>query len=206
MLICLLGVAVCQPHGIAITLPLTLVDYLEYRFGTVKSYNGRNKFVVPLIVRIPYYIWLGCSRARDTARFKHAFEVEGGNIVGTPVLSPTIASPSRTADIGQLDIGPSAVSSNSSSDAAVINVSPPLSSFHYQLKHVGDTIMTPMLDSELIHCVDMAATLLRVARPFPIPHVHLLLHVVSIALATQNRMSLSHILGRILTLTSSIWS
>ena len=114
------------------------VDYLEYRFGTVKSYNGRNKFVVPLIVRIPYYIWLGCSRARDTTRFKHAFEVEGGNIVGTPILSPTITAPPQTGEIGQLDLGPSVVTSGSSPDAVVINISPPLSSFHYQLKHVSD--------------------------------------------------------------------
>lgn len=27
-------------------------DYLEYKFGTIKSYNGRNRFVLPFIVRM----------------------------------------------------------------------------------------------------------------------------------------------------------
>ncbi|KAF8313463.1 S-adenosyl-L-methionine-dependent methyltransferase [Clavulina sp. PMI_390] len=67
-------------------------DYVEYRFGTIKSYNGRNRFVLPFIVRIPYYIWIGCSRSRDTSRFAHAFEVEGGNLVGncSPKHGPTV--------------------------------------------------------------------------------------------------------------------
>ncbi|KAK9467363.1 hypothetical protein V1512DRAFT_270587 [Lipomyces arxii] len=37
-------------------------DYLEYRFGTVKSVNSRNV----LLGRIPYYIWLGCLKRRDS--------------------------------------------------------------------------------------------------------------------------------------------
>ncbi|KAL9106848.1 MAG: hypothetical protein Q9227_008181 [Pyrenula ochraceoflavens] len=34
-------------------------DYLEYRFGTVLSINARNHI---LGVRIPYYLWVGCSK------------------------------------------------------------------------------------------------------------------------------------------------
>jgi betaine lipid synthase len=34
-------------------------DYLEYRFGTKLSVNARNHI---LGVRIPYYIWIGCSK------------------------------------------------------------------------------------------------------------------------------------------------
>lgn len=34
-------------------------DYLEYRFGTKLSINQRNHM---LGVRIPYYIWIGCSK------------------------------------------------------------------------------------------------------------------------------------------------
>ncbi|ORX59384.1 S-adenosyl-L-methionine-dependent methyltransferase [Hesseltinella vesiculosa] len=36
-------------------------DYLEYKFGTVKSLNRRNHFIVPYLVQIPYYIWLGSA-------------------------------------------------------------------------------------------------------------------------------------------------
>ncbi|KAH8923333.1 hypothetical protein BT69DRAFT_1312438 [Atractiella rhizophila] len=41
-------------------------EYLEFKFGTRKSYNGRNRFVIPLIVRIPYYVWLGTSRNKPS--------------------------------------------------------------------------------------------------------------------------------------------
>ncbi|KAF1812739.1 hypothetical protein P152DRAFT_324651 [Eremomyces bilateralis CBS 781.70] len=34
-------------------------DYLEYKFGTVLSTNGRNHFFG---VRIPYYVWIGCAK------------------------------------------------------------------------------------------------------------------------------------------------
>ncbi|KAG0164304.1 hypothetical protein DFQ28_010522 [Apophysomyces sp. BC1034] len=40
-------------------------DYLEYRFGTIKSLNRRNHFIVPYLIQIPYYVWLGCSKARQ---------------------------------------------------------------------------------------------------------------------------------------------
>lgn len=56
-------------------------DYLEYKFGTIKCYNGRNKFIVPFIVRIPFYVWIGCSRSRDTTKAIQAFEIEAGNRV-----------------------------------------------------------------------------------------------------------------------------
>ncbi|KAF2500290.1 hypothetical protein BU16DRAFT_453416 [Lophium mytilinum] len=34
-------------------------DYLEYRFGTILGVNARNHFFG---VRLPYYIWIGCSK------------------------------------------------------------------------------------------------------------------------------------------------
>lgn len=42
-------------------------DYLEYKFGTIKSLNRRNHFVVPYLIQIPYYVWLGCSHARGVS-------------------------------------------------------------------------------------------------------------------------------------------
>ena len=66
-------------------------DYLEHKFGTIKCYNGRNDFIIPFIVRIPYYIWLGVSRQRDTSKAVQAFEVEAGNRVVVPPSFPELA-------------------------------------------------------------------------------------------------------------------
>ncbi|KAI9503494.1 hypothetical protein BX070DRAFT_224000 [Coemansia spiralis] len=34
-------------------------NYLEHRFDTHKVFNGRNHFVLPYLVQIPFYVWLG---------------------------------------------------------------------------------------------------------------------------------------------------
>lgn len=39
-------------------------DYLEYRFGTILGVNQRNPFAG---VRIPYYIWIGCSKDKGSS-------------------------------------------------------------------------------------------------------------------------------------------
>ncbi|EPQ56989.1 hypothetical protein GLOTRDRAFT_127372 [Gloeophyllum trabeum ATCC 11539] len=120
-------------------------DYLEYKFGTVKSYNGRNRFVLPFIVRIPYYMWLGRSRSCDVSAFCHAFEVEGGNTVGNCSPSPRslmAANPIKESEhIPSLEIGEPAIplanettESSTSRLDTVVNITPPLSSFHYQIK------------------------------------------------------------------------
>ncbi|KAJ4305041.1 hypothetical protein N0V90_000571 [Kalmusia sp. IMI 367209] len=44
-------------------------DYLEYRFGTVLSVNARNHFFG---VRLPYYIWVGCSKDSGASTTKLA--------------------------------------------------------------------------------------------------------------------------------------
>ncbi|KAH7886768.1 hypothetical protein F5I97DRAFT_1927075 [Phlebopus sp. FC_14] len=107
-------------------------DYLEYKFGTVKTYNGRNRFIVPFIVRIPYYIWLGRSRSCDVSRFCHAFEVESGNMIGN--CSPSSFVTIKESEIiPPLEIGKPAFEHEAPKSDTVINVSPPLSSFHYQL-------------------------------------------------------------------------
>ncbi|KAF7359110.1 S-adenosyl-L-methionine-dependent methyltransferase [Mycena sanguinolenta] len=51
-------------------------SYLEHRFGTIKSLNGRNHFLVPYLVQIPYYIWLGRSRFRDNYPLDRSLELE----------------------------------------------------------------------------------------------------------------------------------
>ncbi|KAI5969956.1 hypothetical protein CANMA_000996 [Candida margitis] len=37
-------------------------NYLEYKFGTIKSVNSYNK----TLGRIPYYIWIGCDKSRSS--------------------------------------------------------------------------------------------------------------------------------------------
>ncbi|KAF2084993.1 hypothetical protein K490DRAFT_68195 [Saccharata proteae CBS 121410] len=44
-------------------------DYLEYKFGTVLNINRRNHF---LGVRIPYYVWVGCSKDSGSSGSKLA--------------------------------------------------------------------------------------------------------------------------------------
>ena len=36
-------------------------NYLEYKFGTVKSLNSYNK----ALGKIPYYIWIGCDKSKS---------------------------------------------------------------------------------------------------------------------------------------------
>ncbi|KZT58301.1 hypothetical protein CALCODRAFT_432835 [Calocera cornea HHB12733] len=141
-------------------------DYLEYRFGTIKSYNGRNKFIVPFIVRIPYYIWLGTPRTRSTERNRHAFEIEGGNTVGNLSAPGTPLAPTRPTtplsligkeagdgdemEVEELSLGLSRAVSQDELHSVlgerkegekegrkniVLDVMPPLSSFHYQIMH-----------------------------------------------------------------------
>lgn len=96
-------------------------EYLEHKFGTVKSYNGRNNFFsspaanpsrpkglfsrllkyIPLVrdlgLNIPFYIWLGRPIDAESAiiKFRQAFEVDGGNCIGnvSPSLSLAPSSP-----------------------------------------------------------------------------------------------------------------
>ncbi|KAI9462105.1 hypothetical protein HD554DRAFT_2290137 [Boletus coccyginus] len=113
-------------------------DYLEYKFGTVKTYNGRNHFIIPFIVRIPYYIWLGRSRSCDVSRFCHAFEVESGNMIGN--CSPASFSIIKDSkSIPRLDIGEPIVEVQPPAHST-ISITPPLSSFHY---HVGNPWRLP---------------------------------------------------------------
>ncbi|KAG5716752.1 hypothetical protein E4T56_gene16200 [Termitomyces sp. T112] len=109
-------------------------SYLEYKFGTVKSYNGRNQFIVPFIVRIPYYIWLGRPRTCDVSKVCYTFEVEGGNLIGN--CSPMLLHDGRVEEFVQpLENGDPVfnVKEMDRSTYVIIDITPPLSSFHYQV-------------------------------------------------------------------------
>lgn len=86
----------------------------------------------------PYYIWLGRPRSCDVTRACHAFEIEGGNLIGN--CSPTLPR-QETKDsefVPHLEIGEPVVDVQELSfiTQTVIDITPPLSSFHYQVNKV----------------------------------------------------------------------
>ena len=89
----------------------------------------------------PYYIWLGRSRSCDVSRFCRAFEVESGNMIGN--CSPAsfgVVKDSKV--IPMLDMGKSAVEVELRVPAhSTINITPPLSSFHYHVGNVGSLLV-----------------------------------------------------------------
>lgn len=96
------------------------------------------------ILHSPYYVFLGCSRSRSTARAFKAFEIEAGNTAGsghiTPLHSPSIAPRSP----GASPLSPMSVASAATAvEMPALELGParcarhggpafPLSSFHYQ--------------------------------------------------------------------------
>lgn len=93
-------------------------DYLEYRFGTIKSLNGRNGFIVPFIIRIPYYVWLGCKKDRDPNVHKRLDAIA----TESPYLKPSFG--------GKMEVQ----IHSKAYDQAIINLEAnlPLPSFLYQ--------------------------------------------------------------------------
>ena len=100
--------------------------------------------VIPHLINMPrpYYVFLGCSRSRSTARAFKAFEIEAGNTAGsghiTPLHSPpmmpnsptsSISSSTTVIDMPELELGPAALESKL---AKQDRLAFPLSSFHYQ--------------------------------------------------------------------------
>lgn len=85
----------------------------------------------------PYYIWLGRPRAADVSKTCHAFEIEGGNTVGncSPNGSFKVV---RDAELSMppLELGSPVIDQREEKQDVVINITPPLSSFHYQVNKV----------------------------------------------------------------------
>ncbi|KAI9484700.1 hypothetical protein BDB00DRAFT_983783 [Zychaea mexicana] len=86
-------------------------DYLEYKFGTIKSLNRRNHFVVPYMIQIPYYVWLGCSHAR-------------GLLATTTTTSASVISDSYSSSASDCSASPKLGPDGSSSSASVVAVEP----------------------------------------------------------------------------------
>ncbi|KAI8076787.1 uncharacterized protein BX664DRAFT_367349 [Halteromyces radiatus] len=86
-------------------------DYLEYKFGTIKSLNRRNHFIVPYLIQIPYYIWLGCPKSATTT-----------TLYEDDTCSSTSSKSGSTSPI------------LSSSSSPLVPISPSLSPMAYQQK------------------------------------------------------------------------
>lgn len=89
------------------------------------------------IINSPYYIWLGRPRSCDVTQACHAFEIEGGNFIGN--CSPTILQQdAKECDIvPTLEIGqPVLVIETYHNTPTIIEITAPLSSFHYQVQKV----------------------------------------------------------------------
>ncbi|KAK8151531.1 hypothetical protein IWX90DRAFT_94699 [Phyllosticta citrichinensis] len=102
-------------------------DYLEYKFGTILNINARNHL---LGVRIPYYVWIGCSKDSGTSPSKLA-EVDAA-ATESPFLS-ALDLQARTS--GRLDSG---VELHSKAyESAIVNLaaSLPLPASWYQNHH-----------------------------------------------------------------------
>ncbi|SCV73196.1 BQ2448_7121 [Microbotryum intermedium] len=132
-------------------------QYLEHCFATIKSFNGRNHFVLPWVVRIPYYVNLMTSRRADTSRANVAYEVDAGNTISASASPLLAAARQSNVDLPALNLGLAALSRRSfspqqlrrsrSQESATtrIDVSPDeqLSSFHYGKRQ----FRVPYLDS-----------------------------------------------------------
>lgn len=79
-------------------------DYLEHKFEAIKTVSCRNEFVLPFIVSIPYYIYLGQKAATNAdslpssdssiSDLKHTL-YHGRQLVPTPQYSPILSMQNR---------------------------------------------------------------------------------------------------------------
>lgn len=120
-------------------------QYLEHLFGTIKSFNGRNRFILPWLIQIPYYVNIATSRRTDTSSANQAYEVDAGNTISasaSPLLTPMRSNLDPLPDLslglaalsqGLSSGGRSRRNSAAHSDTHRLEIAPelPLSAFHY---------------------------------------------------------------------------
>jgi hypothetical protein len=103
------GASVATEADIAIRLP----EYLQYRFEGRKCHYARNKFIVPWLIQIPYYIYLGDKRQEiaptiSSASQSASFRLEHGLL--TPVSPWQKANAQEDAvDLADFSLGASAL-------------------------------------------------------------------------------------------------
>lgn len=107
-------------------------DYLEYKFGTVLSFNGRNR----MLGYIPYYVWLGChSEPFSPSSLPHEI-VERIDALATE--SPYLYPAKREGDALSFAVARSAPEIRSKAfitAAKNLSANLPLPSFFYQNRH-----------------------------------------------------------------------
>ena len=108
----------------------------------------------------PYYVWLGRSRSCDVTRFCHAFEVEGGNTIGNCSPVSLEFKNTKTASQQVTNTSHDPEPRFPPDDRSVINITAPLSSFHYQIKKVSPTNSHTQWSSTHIAIVALAFALL----------------------------------------------
>jgi len=101
-------------------------EYLEYRFDVKKTINGRNQFLVPLIVQIPYYVWIGemkSSKARSSISLDPITPMDEPATLQlqTSDLRPRSMSTDSNASQDSVPGSPSSVGSSSTLVAAAIS-------------------------------------------------------------------------------------
>lgn len=108
-------------------------------FGCKIPYHRLSQVLIASL-HSPYYIWIGRPRSCDIRQACHAFEIEGGNLIGncSPILPSHDSFTKMTETVPPLEIGPPIVENKTSDEASptVIDITPPLSSFHYQVGKV----------------------------------------------------------------------
>ncbi|KAG0056251.1 hypothetical protein BGZ83_005806 [Gryganskiella cystojenkinii] len=73
-------------------------EYLEYRFDVKKTINGRNQFVIPLVVQIPYYVWIGERKKSGTQEVELSSRLQSKTTVNS-IEETTILLQLQTADL-----------------------------------------------------------------------------------------------------------
>ncbi|KAF2432836.1 betaine lipid synthase [Tothia fuscella] len=104
-------------------------DYLEYRFGTKLAVNARNSI---LGVRIPYYIWIGCSK--DKPEMENTLAEMDAAATESPFLA---ALDLQTQNQNQLRRVESFEARSKAYESAIVNLAGklPLPCFWYQNHH-----------------------------------------------------------------------
>ncbi|KAG0241664.1 hypothetical protein B0O80DRAFT_449974 [Mortierella sp. GBAus27b] len=93
-------------------------DYLEHRFNVKKVINGRNHFVLPFVVQIPYYIWVGQRKRSDVKKGRFALPKAAGLPLDGNVDEPTLHQ------LNLVDLRPRSMSTDSNSSQGSIPDSP----------------------------------------------------------------------------------
>lgn len=103
-------------------------DYIEYKFGTVLSTNRRCQL---LGFKIPYYIFVGCSR--NTSSSMHQVEAVDAGVTESPFIS-ALDLHSQTINSQKTTRSSSAELRSKAYDTAVVNLaaSLPLPAAYYQ--------------------------------------------------------------------------